>query len=666
MALYNLPIRHKADYWPETRRVINIKTVTSSRFQNFAVISALICSILTFILQPPALATSATAYNLGDLGPGGGRIFYYSSTGFNCGPMASDLCNYLEAAPSGWNTGSDPLRLLADNNLSPSAVQESAIGSGYKNSLAIIAAGYSDPATYAAKLSRDYSGGGKSDWYLPSKDELNQMCKWVKNQTGTPDATVCTSSGAVNTGVGATGFSDLDEKGNVDSSDDEEVGYWSSTNSSNIYAAWYQIFRTGDQATQGYQANSRFVRPIRAFSVPTTVISVAAIGGVTAPVRGGTPVSTVTSANGYTGTVSWSGSPQIFAASETYTATITLTAASGYTLSGVTANFFTVSGATTVTHDADSGVIRAVFPATAGKSSQTVTWAPTTALTIIASPATPSALATTSGDGAISYAVTSAGTTGCSVNSSTGVLTYIATGNCQVTATAASTTNYESATAVVTFSIALASRTLTMDTSGLRPVYLTVPYARNNIGTIRLTAVASAGTGTITYRAGNARGSWGCSMGRGFPILFIRTAVGLPDHTCVVTATIAADSNYAQAQVSVSFPVKTPFSVTIRYSPNGATGTPEKLIDRLDYDRSPGVTLPGVGTMVKPGYTFAGWSESGSTPVLTGTYENHLDVTLKAVGLQLLTQSLTTPMVAIQRRHKHHALSVRHLTFQVQ
>lgn len=95
-----------------------------------------------------------------------------------------------------------------------------------------------------------------------------------------------------------------------------------------------------------------------------SVISVAAIGGVTAPVTGATPVPSVTSANGYTGTVSWSGSPTSFIAGTTYTATITLTASSGYSLTGVTANFFTVSGATTVTHSADSGVITAVFPAT--------------------------------------------------------------------------------------------------------------------------------------------------------------------------------------------------------------------------------------------------------------------------------------------------------------
>jgi len=93
-------------------------------------------------------------------------------------------------------------------------------------------------------------------------------------------------------------------------------------------------------------------------------ISVAAIGGVTAPVTGATPVSTVTAANGYTGTVSWSGSPTTFAPDTAYTAIITLTAASGYTLSGVSANFFTVAGATSVTHSANSGVITAVFGST--------------------------------------------------------------------------------------------------------------------------------------------------------------------------------------------------------------------------------------------------------------------------------------------------------------
>jgi hypothetical protein len=102
---------------------------------------------------------------------------------------------------------------------------------------------------------------------------------------------------------------------------------------------------------------------IRAFSIDRT-ISTAAISGVTIPVAEGTPVTSVTSTDQYTGTITWSGSPVTFAPTTTYTATITLTPTSGYTLSGVSLNFFTVAGATSVTNSADSGIITAVFPAT--------------------------------------------------------------------------------------------------------------------------------------------------------------------------------------------------------------------------------------------------------------------------------------------------------------
>jgi len=103
---------------------------------------------------------------------------------------------------------------------------------------------------------------------------------------------------------------------------------------------------------------------------PTTIDSLA-IGGVTVPATGGTPVSTITSTAQYTGTVEWketSGGATLngnFAASTAYTAIITLTAETGYTLTGVGANTFTVQGADTVTHAANSGVITANFPATA-------------------------------------------------------------------------------------------------------------------------------------------------------------------------------------------------------------------------------------------------------------------------------------------------------------
>jgi len=103
-------------------------------------------------------------------------------------------------------------------------------------------------------------------------------------------------------------------------------------------------------------------------NIPTPIISViniAAIQGVTIPTNGGTPVTAITQTAQYSGTVAWS--PEVsetFAASTEYTATITLTAKTGYTLQGVSADFFTVEGATTVNNAANSGVITAVFPKT--------------------------------------------------------------------------------------------------------------------------------------------------------------------------------------------------------------------------------------------------------------------------------------------------------------
>lgn len=99
-------------------------------------------------------------------------------------------------------------------------------------------------------------------------------------------------------------------------------------------------------------------------SAPPTVVSIKAISGVTAPVRDAIPVTSITETAQYTGTISWSGSPAKFAASTVYTATITLTAKTGYTFNGISADYFMVSGATTVTNSGNTGVITAVFPAT--------------------------------------------------------------------------------------------------------------------------------------------------------------------------------------------------------------------------------------------------------------------------------------------------------------
>jgi hypothetical protein len=103
------------------------------------------------------------------------------------------------------------------------------------------------------------------------------------------------------------------------------------------------------------------VFPSTAATVAADVINIPAIEGVTVPVTGGTPVSTISGAQ-YTGTVAWNPNDPVFVAGTQYTATITLTPNAGYTFHGVAADFFTVAGAESVSSSADSGVITVVFP----------------------------------------------------------------------------------------------------------------------------------------------------------------------------------------------------------------------------------------------------------------------------------------------------------------
>ena len=97
--------------------------------------------------------------------------------------------------------------------------------------------------------------------------------------------------------------------------------------------------------------------------IAISTITATNISGVTTPKLGATPVTSLASTAEYTATISWDPSHNPFRPTTAYTATITLTARTGYTLSGVAVNQFKVAGATT-TNTANSGTIKAVFPAT--------------------------------------------------------------------------------------------------------------------------------------------------------------------------------------------------------------------------------------------------------------------------------------------------------------
>ena len=90
---------------------------------------------------------------------------------------------------------------------------------------------------------------------------------------------------------------------------------------------------------------------------------------LTAPVKNEVPQTEIET-DEYTATVAWS--PEVtdkFGYSTVYTATITITPKANYTVKGIAENGYTVSGAQTVTNEADSATITAVYAATGSKSS---------------------------------------------------------------------------------------------------------------------------------------------------------------------------------------------------------------------------------------------------------------------------------------------------------
>lgn len=103
-------------------------------------------------------------------------------------------------------------------------------------------------------------------------------------------------------------------------------------------------------------------------------VDIEGIQGVSVPVRGGIPATSIIETNQYTGTIDWNPEHQSFQAETVYTATITLTPIGGYTFNGVAADFFDVAEAESVTNEENAKIITAVFPATDSIPTYTVTY----------------------------------------------------------------------------------------------------------------------------------------------------------------------------------------------------------------------------------------------------------------------------------------------------
>ena len=161
---------------------------------------------------------------VGDTGPGGGIVFYVDETR----PEGS---RYFEAAP----VGAEALRTWATggNQSAPvTGADGTAIGSGEDNTAAIVAQSGNVAATSAAAYASDYAVNGFTDWFLPSKDELNKM--YTNLYLASPPL---------------GGFSG--------------DAYWSSSEHG-ADDAWDQHFGYGGQHYDS-KDNTTYVRPVRAF-----------------------------------------------------------------------------------------------------------------------------------------------------------------------------------------------------------------------------------------------------------------------------------------------------------------------------------------------------------------------------------------------------------------
>ena len=155
-----------------------------------------------------------------------------------------------------------------------------------------------------------------------------------------------------------------------------------------------------------------------------------------------------------------------------------------------------------------------------------------------------------SGTGAVSYASNTPVV--CSVNSSTGALTVIAAGSCQIAATKAADTNYNSISNTVTLTIAKANQAvLTANSSNSSIVY-------NDGSTVTVSTTGGSGTGATTY-VSTSTGV--CDVNSTTGVVTVKTS-----GTCTIRGTKAGDTNYLDASASVSITVakanQTPLSAT--------------------------------------------------------------------------------------------------------
>jgi len=164
------------------------------------------------------------SFNLGDTGPGGGKVFYRNSSAQTMTDYGD--FHYLEAAPVDM-----PPALAWQPAFNVTGTAATGIGAGRKNTALIHTHPDNTPAASACYI---YSLNGKNDWFLPSKDELGAL--W----------TLYNANGKGSYGNLTTNF------------------YWSSSEYGSTHA-WSQSFGDGVQYYYLDKSEAFSVRAVRAF-----------------------------------------------------------------------------------------------------------------------------------------------------------------------------------------------------------------------------------------------------------------------------------------------------------------------------------------------------------------------------------------------------------------
>jgi len=197
----------------------------------------------------------------------------------------------------------------------------------------------------------------------------------------------------------------------------------------------------------------------------------------------------------------------------------------------------TASAAQTTSYFAAPDVTRSF---TVAKAAATVTWSPTLVITADDTLSfVPSALATTDG-GPIGYSVDDSGTTGCTVNSLTAVVSYVTAGTCAIKATSTEMDDTSSGFTVATFTISKANQTITFGSLSSKN-YGDAPFAISAstdapgrlVSFTSLTPTVCSVTGASTV-IGGATGGTVAIVGAG---------------TCTIRASQSGDDVYAAAAV---------------------------------------------------------------------------------------------------------------------